>query len=267
MDRGDVIVWSFDSVRASLRSLDVPWDTLKFSAAASDAAVDQMIAIGTRHADGLAPQQWNRRFDNLMTQMGRGATRPWILREVYWLAESLGRIASRPFFERTSEEKETCNRLRNVQRLSRHLREQEEYAAERDLLTSMQRAFEKIETPSSEVLRLASQVYHLIGDLHNFHLAEKQTCLQAYKTEERILRELSKQPNSEPSLASFRFWLNRNSALAYHRYGDLPEARRRLHAAIAIAEEFPGSIADAQLIEKERVRLKQWKSPTGDGVP
>ena len=158
-----------------------------------------------------------------------------------------------------------CNRLRNVQHLSRRLREQKEYAAERELLTSMQRALEKVDTPSAERMRLASQIYHLIGDLHHFHLAEKETSLQAYKTEERILGELSKQSGGGQSLANFRFWLNRNSALAYHRYGDLSEARRRLHAAIAIAEKFPESITDSQLIEKERVRLEQWKSETDNG--
>lgn len=259
MDRGDVTVWDLANVQATLRSQHLSWDTLKFSDADRDPAISQMVTIGTRHAGEFAPRQWNQRYDNLITQANRHAERDWIIRETSWLAAHLDGIASRPFFEMTSTEAETCNRLRRVYNLARLLEKKKEYAAERDLLISARRAFEQIDSPSTETIRVASQIFHTLGDLHNFHLSEKQPCLPAYADEEQLLLQLREDSRAKSTLVSARFWLNRNWALAHHREGDQTEANRRMRIAIKVAEEFPDSTVDSRLVDEAKSFLNQWK--------
>lgn len=266
LDRGDVTVWDLDAVQDALGSQGLPWDEIAFSPANASESITAMIRLGTRHAGQFDPQQWEYRFRTLIDQMQKGTGRDWIVRETNWLAERLDRIATRPFFEPSSSDAETLQRMRDVYNLASKLQQLQEHDAEQTILKAMQQAFEAIDLPTPELSRQASLLYHTSGDLHNFFHPSEQICMDAYAAEEKLIDHLINhpdQPQSRESLSTSLFWLNRNLAMAHWRFGAAEKAIERMEAAIGIAEEFPDLQIDQSTIKDTYPMLAGWLQEAG----
>ena len=260
---GDVMLWNLDRIDQTVSQYGLTMVGFKQIDLPEHPSVSEMIRVGTRHAGQTAPQQWLDRYNNLIAQMDRGAESWWIVREVNWLQQRIGIVATRPFFSARSTEEDTFNRLNHVYALARRLQSLAEYNAELELLESTLIAFEKLDAPTPGIKRVAARLHHAIGDLTNFFLHDPAKCLAAYASEETLLNEVENESGdqeSRESLADSRFWLHRNLALALKRKGDTGEAVKRMSRALQLGDEFPALNFNPEIIRQAQDDLSLWQA-------
>jgi WD40 repeat protein len=264
LDGGEVGIWNLQTIETLLHERSLPATGIEFVERSKMESFDQLVRIGRSATDRSDQYQWDLRYYELMEVLSRDQPdRNTWLTELAWLCERFDREVWQPFFDSSPSgvDRAWLNRIDRGYDLAMRLQEIKEYDQQKDLLRSMQSSFEGIDSPTPEMKRKISLVYHTSGDLHNFFLPDPQLCMAAYQSEERLLSELldgADPPLTRAALASNLFWMNRNLALILRRGGESDKAIGRIDRALQVHEEFRDLPFPRQVVEDGYKTLIQW---------